>query len=79
MDVDEFRNMLFNSLETLLPKNMFWNRLFNGQQENCIRCLECGNVSTTEETFNSICLSVQNIHTLEASLQEHNKTVILEK
>lgn len=41
MDVDEFKNILFNSLENILPKNMFWDKLFGGSQENKIKCLNC--------------------------------------
>ena len=32
MDVDEFKNMLFDCLEQLIPKNKFWDKLFGGRQ-----------------------------------------------
>lgn len=58
---------------------MFWSKIFEGKEESQIKCLECLNVSSTLETYNSICLSVQDFTNLESSLDAHHQPLILEK
>jgi ubiquitin carboxyl-terminal hydrolase 34 len=47
MDVDEFRNMLFDRIESLLPKEYnFMPKIFNGKLASVIKSLECEHQST---------------------------------
>ena len=64
MDIDEFGSILFDKLESLLPKqNNFVNELFGGIYSNEIISQDCNHISEREEKFLSIRLDVKkSIH-----------------
>ncbi|RUS28882.1 hypothetical protein BC938DRAFT_481322, partial [Jimgerdemannia flammicorona] len=72
MDVDEFFNMLFDRLETLLsgtPEEILFKKHFGGKLVQQVKSKDCDHVSEKEETFFVIQCEVKNKKNVAESLQ----------
>mmetsp|Transcript_12467 Transcript_12467/g.20271 ORF Transcript_12467/g.20271 Transcript_12467/m.20271 type:complete len:3278 (-) Transcript_12467:248-10081(-) len=81
MDVDEFFNMLFDRLESLLKKTHqkdLLRNVFGGTVTNQIICRGCPHYSERDEAFYVISLEVKNKKTIEESLDLYVQGEMLE-